>query len=165
MVDGIILFFLFVMFITGFSRGTLRQLWSLVVLALATYLSGNFYPSFTDLVRTSIPDPTGANLVSCILVFGVVSGILNGVVDAGARLRRERGDKKPGFVDRSVGSILGVIEAIGFVQVAAAVLVAFPVLGLDRWVETSKLLGAFFNIVPVMMPLLPGPFQQILLLF
>src|SRR5660397_9023 len=103
MVDGVILFFLFVMFITGFSRGTLRQLWSLVVLALAAYLSGNLYTSFTGLVRSFLPDPTGVNLVSCMLVFGVISAVLNGVVDAGARLRRERGDKKPGFVDRSLG--------------------------------------------------------------
>ena len=164
MVDGIILFFLFVMFITGFSRGTLRQLWSLVVLALATYLSGNLYPSVTDLVRASIPDSTGANVVSFVLIFGVVSAVLNVGADFVTRLRRERGEKKLGFFDRSLGSILGVIEAIGFVEVAAAVLIAFPVLGLDGWVATSNLLGAFFNIMPVV-PLLPATFQRILLLY
>ena len=165
MADGIILFLLFVMFIAGFSRGTLRQIWSLIALALATYLSGNLYLSFVSLVRAFVPDSNGSHLISFVLVFGVVSAVLNGIVDAGARMRRETEDRKPGFVDRSIGSVLGILEGIGFVQVAASVLIAFPVLGLDRQVEMSRVLGALIDSLPVMTHLLPATFQQILLLF
>lgn len=165
MIDGFILFVLFVMFVVGFSRGTLHELWSLAVLALSTYLSGSLYLSFTDLAGRFILNENGSRLASFALVFIVVSSVLNGPVEALIRHRRGRWDEKSSFADRTAGSILGVVEAIGTIEVAASVLTAFPVLTWDGWVASSHLLGTFFSQWPLMMPLLPSTFQSVLQLF
>jgi uncharacterized membrane protein required for colicin V production len=161
MVDGIILFFVFAMFIVGFSRGALHQFWSLAVLAVATYLSGFLSPSLVGYLDVYIPNPVAARLVSFVFVFIVSGGLLN----IARTWMGGRADETSDFADRSAGSVLGIVEAIGTIEVAAALLVTYPVLSLDTWITSSKVVGMLLDYAPVMLPLLPANFQGILLLF
>jgi uncharacterized membrane protein required for colicin V production len=166
MVDAILVFFLFVLFMAGFARNTSRQLWSLGVLALSTYVSGAIYPSFVSLTGRFIETADGSKLASFALVFMACSALFNGPVDALIRYDRWRGSSTgAAFDDRLAGGILGVIEAIGSVEVAAAVLVAFPVLGWDGWIKSSSLIRTLINEAPFMIPLLPFDLHMVLKVF
>ncbi len=155
MIDGIVLLFLFVMFMSGLARATLRQLWSLAVLALSTFLSGNLYLAFVHLTGRFIQNEDGSKLASFVLVFSVISGLLNGPLDFLVRHITRSQEGGAGFGDRLAGGVLGVIEAIGTVQVAAALLIAYPVLGWDGWVRSSSIISTIFSQALFMGPLLP----------
>ena len=161
MVDGFILFYVFVMFFIGFSRGTLHQIWTLAVLMVATYVSGVFSPFLATFLNAYIPNTVVCKLIGFAVLFGAIGAVLN-AVQGFILHRRGRWDERSGFADRSIGSILAIVEAVGTIEVAAAVLVAYPLLGLDTMIESSQLLSIFFGHVPTMLYLLPANFQRIL---
>lgn len=165
MVDAIVVFLLFVMFLSGLSRGTLRQLWSLAVLAISTYLAGHLYRSFTGLTGRFLSGETASNLAAFVLVYVVVSAVLSGPIEILLRINREQWDTGGGGSDRLAGAILGIIEGVGLIEVGAAVILTYPVLGWDGWLKASKLVAAFFSQWPLMMPLLPSEFQKVLEIF
>jgi uncharacterized membrane protein required for colicin V production len=162
MSDAIVLLFLFGMFMSGLGRGTLRQLWSLAVLALSTFLSGNLYLAFIHLTGRFIQSEDGSKLASFVLVFMVISGILNGPFDFLVRHVTRREDDGTGFGDRMAAGVLGVIEAVGTVQVAAALLIAYPVLGWDNWVRASNVISTMISQALFMGPLLPFDLRVVL---
>ena len=161
MVDAIILFLLFVVFISGFARGILGQLWSLAVLALTTFVTSHIYLSFTHLTSKIVHHGDGSKLLSFAAVFAVISVILNGPVLALIKHSRDRWEEGAGFGDRLAAAILGVIEGIGFLQVASVLLVAYPVLGWDEWIKASNLIRFYVGQWPFMIPLLPSELHKV----
>jgi uncharacterized membrane protein required for colicin V production len=165
MVDALVLIFLAVMFVSGWVKGVGRQLWSLAVLGASTFVSGNVYFWVADLTSRFIHDVQGSRLASFVLVFIVVSGLFNGPVNSLIRMGRGRFLDEPWLGDRLASGVLGIIEGIGLVEVAALLLMTFPVLGLDGAVESSGIIRAFLEQVPFMTPLLPGEMHTINAIF
>jgi uncharacterized membrane protein required for colicin V production len=165
MVDALILISLALAFVSGWTRGVGRQLWSLAALGASTYVSGNIYFWMAGLTGSFIHDVAGSRLVSFALVFGILSGLLNGPVNALIRLGRGRYLDEPWFGDRLASGILGLIEGIGVIEVAALLLVAYPVLEWDGWIKASGLIRAFLEQVPLMLPLLPNELSSMTIMF
>jgi len=162
MVDVLVVFLLFANVIGGYTRGTLRQLWSLGVLAVSAFLSGYIYQVLAGPISQFIHSDPGSKLASFVVAYAVISIVLHGPVDTVVQLEKRYHGPLAAVDDRLAGAILGAIEAIGAVQVAAALLIAFPVLGWDGWVRSSSLIPTFINQLPFMFPLLPPHLHTVL---
>lgn len=162
--DVIFLFFMFMMLLSGLARGAPRQAWSLAVLAVSTYLSGNVYSAFVNVTRPFVQNEVGSRFTSFVLVFIIVSALLNAPIDAlVTRGRRRANDVAPG--NRLAGGVLGVIEAIGVAEVSAALILTYPVLNWDGWVRSSGLIKNVLIQWPIMLSLLPSEFQHVIEVF
>lgn len=161
MADTIIVLFMLVMFIIGWVRGIARRLWALAALCIAVYLSGLLYTSFIGLAYMVVADDAGSRLLSFVGVYIILSAVLS--VPADLLLRRLTGEESArlGIGERIAAGIVGVVEAAGVTQVAAAILTAFPVLGLDDIVKSSRAIRVLFDQWAFMMPLLPAELHMI----
>jgi len=160
LINAIVLFWLVAMFIAGFLSGTMRQLWSLAVVAISTVVAGSLYLSFIGFTSRFVSNDNGAKVLSFIIVFFAISFVLGGPVAAIIGRTGSRPRYALGFDDALGGGILGVIIAISLIEVAAVVIITYPVLGWSGWIKSSTLIQEFFIQFPIMMPLMPKEFQQ-----
>lgn len=161
MANGIVLLYVFLTAASGFSQGARRQLWSLVVLAASAYFSGNAYIALLPLARTYIENEAACRVASFVLVFVIASALLSWT--ASAVLDPDYGRSADHLAgDRIAGALLGVVHAVGVLEVFAAVVITYPVWQWDRWVREADLLVAAFVQLPFMMLLLPAEFQPVL---
>ena len=161
MANGIFLFFVFVSLVSGLSRGPQRQLWSLAVLAVSAYISGNAYTAFLTVIRPFIESEAGARFASFAIIFCVMSAVLGLTVDALLdREYRRKNDFSLG--ERLAGGFLGAVHAVATAEVLAALVLMYPVLQWDRWILEADIFGAIFRQWPFMLSLLPSDFRQVL---
>ena len=159
--NGVFLFFVVILLMSGLSRGTRRQLWALAVLAMSTFVSGNVYTAFLPFTRLFIESESGSRFAAFALVYIIVSVVLSAAIDAlMIHDRRRDDDLEP--ADRLAGAVLGVVEAAGVAEVLAALVLTYPVLHWDEWVLGSDLVSKIFRQWPVMLSLLPSEFQHVL---
>ena len=169
MVDLIIALILLAGLATGLSRGIMRQAWALAALAVAAYLAGYVYVPVARLIDDFITSDSASKLLGFCISYGVASAVFSGPVDA-MRRRRSKEERKAERQNDSAGErlgagVLGVLETLCGVQVTSAVLLTYPIFGLDAWIKDSRILAAIFNQLPIMMSLLPSEFQHVLELF
>jgi uncharacterized membrane protein required for colicin V production len=161
MVDAILLFIVLMSFFSGLGRGLLRQVWALAVLALAVYMASHVYLNFTGLIGRFTSSDDVSKLASFVLTYGILSAVLNASMDMLVFRRREDEKRRPTPADQLSGGALGALEGIGSIQVGAAVLMTYPVLGWEGWITSSNVIKAIFDQIPLMMPLLTQEFQHV----
>jgi hypothetical protein len=160
LVNAIVLLWLVAMFIGGFVAGTMRQLWSLAVVAVSTFVASSLYLSFIAFTSGLVRNDSGSKILSFIIVFFAIGLVLGGPVAAIIGRTGSRPRYALGFDDALGGGILGVIIAISLVEVGTVVIITYPVLGWVGWIKSSRLIQQFFIQFPIMMPLMSSEFQQ-----
>lgn len=161
MANGIFLLYVFLTTISGLMRGVRRQVWSLAVFVASAYLSGNAYTAFLPFMRAFITHETAGRFASFVIVFAVVSAVLSWIAD----ILSGRGDDRTHDlmpVDRLGGAVVAIIQAIGTVEVFAALVFLYPILGWDHWLREADVFVHVFMHLPFMLPLLPVEFHQVL---
>lgn len=161
MANGIFLLYVFLTLVSGLSRGLRRQMWSLAVLAASAYLSGNAYIVLLPVTRSVIETEAGCRFASFAIVFVVITAVLSWTVDIVLDREYRRSDEMH-MADRLGGALVGVIYAVGAVEVLAALVFTYPVLQWDRWLREVDIFTRIFAQWPFMLPLLPSEFQQVL---
>jgi len=155
MADAFVLFLLFVVCVGGFSRGILGQLWSLAALLLTTYVTGKLYLSFASVVGPLVKDEAGGRLLAFLFVFVVTNAILNGPVYAIIDRMRGPSTDSGEITPRLVAAALGALTGVVLIQVGAALLVTYPILGWDNWIRSSDVIKLYVGQWPVVIILLP----------
>ena len=142
--------------IAGMARGTLRELWSLFTLAVATFFAGQLYPTAGAAIHGFVADANLSDFLGFAAFFVMILGLLNGPVDL---VIHDWQVMFPRAVDRTLGGLLAVFEAAGVAEVLALLLTTYPVLHLDASARGSALARLMVGNWPVMLALLPPEFQ------
>jgi len=165
MIDVIIGAFLTVMLLGGLASGLMRQLWSTLALLASTWLAGSVYYNVVPFATEVIPHQAGARLASFSVAFLFFNLLLN--APAEMVIRRIFGPKDHDHAGsgRVAGALLGLIQGVFLVEAAASAVLAFPVLGWDRWLNESLVLRLLVAQWPLATSVLPPELGTALFFF
>ena len=108
--DIIVLVLLVISAAVGFFRGAIREVAALVALVAAAVLAVVGLPRLAPFVRTLVHPDWLAAVATIILIFGVVYVALRLI--GAALARRVHGAEMLGFLDRSLGLLIGLARGL-----------------------------------------------------
>jgi len=152
LIDGFILFALFVSAVISFTRGFYREFMSLAVWVFATMITLAFSSKFASLLPDSFESPQARlGISACILFFCtlLVGGLATWL------FLKVLAKRQAGKFDRIAGILFGL--ARGFVIVLGLVLLVnlTPAVKQDSWWKESALLPGFQNIAKSVHKVMP----------
>lgn len=142
----------------GFTSGLVRTALGLVGLVAGVLLGGRYYLSVADLLGF-IPNDAVTKIVAFLLIFCISIGAANLL---GAFLAKGlRFLPFVGCLDRLAGAVLGLLMGSATAAVVVALLVRFPLPGLEAAAKQSALAPYLLDYLPFMLALLPPEFEGI----
>ncbi len=162
MVDVVIGVFLGLMLLGGLASGALRQIWAALALVASTWLAGSVYYNLVPLASRVIADPAGNRLASFLVVFMFFNLLLNAPSEMVIHRIFGPKDHSQAGSGRLAGALLGLVQGVFLVEMTAAALLAFPVLGWDGWVRDSLVVRLLVAQWPLALPVLPIELSRVL---
>ncbi len=142
---------------TAFRAGLIREVVTLVSVAVGVVIAGLFYDDLARDVLTFIDDEKTALIVSFLVLLGAVylAGQLVAVM-----LKQAASLLFLGWADHAGGALFGLIKGLIVVEVLLILLVTFPRLGLKGDIDGSALASVFLDAAPLLLLVLPNEFER-----
>ena len=153
-VDIVIIIYLVLSVITGFTQGLIRTLLSIIGLIVGILLASHFYKQLGN-VLTFISNKDWANIVAFIIILVVVMGIAALIA---ILLRSLIKAIMLGWLDRLGGAVVGLILGALSVSAFLAIIVKYTNTSV---ITESKLAGFFLDKFPIILKFMPSEFQNI----
>ena len=141
---------------TAFRAGLIREVVTLVSVAVGVVIAGLFYDDLARDVLTFIDDEKTALIVSFLVLLGAVylAGQLVAVM-----LKQAASLLFLGWADHAGGALFGLIKGLIVVEVLLILLVTYPQLGLKSDIDGSALASVFLEASDVLLFILPNEFE------
>ncbi len=143
--------------ILGVSQGMLRQLFSLLGLFFGTVIASQKYQDLVGLLGF-ISDPNWARVIAFVVITVAVLIAANFV---GGFFHRVIRFMQLGCIDWLGGGVIGVIEAFLLVEVVLITLAKYPIFGVVKSVEESRIALQLIKLAPAVLTLLPPEFDSV----
>ncbi len=142
---------------TAFRAGLIREVVTLVSVAVGVVIAGLFYDDLARDVLTFINDEKTALIVSFLVLLGAV--YLAGQLVAGM-LKQAASLLFLGWADHAGGALFGLLKGLIVVEVLLILLVTYPQLGLKGDMDGSALASVFLDVAPLLLLVLPDEFER-----
>ena len=153
--DIVILVMTGVAALIGWRIGLVHTALSIVGIAVAIVLAGDFFQDVAPLFERIVDSENGANVLGFLLVFVVV---LLAAAIVGAIVRKVLAKLMLGWIDAVGGLVLGAFLSLVLVSAVLSVVDSFPILDLEETIAES-VIGSFlvedFDVVLTAPELLP----------
>ena len=143
--------------ISAFRAGLIREVVTLVSVAVGVVVAGLFYDDLARDVLVFINDHDARQVVAFLILLGAV--YLAGQLIAGM-LKRAASLLLLGMADHAGGALFGLIKGLIVVEVLLILLVTYPQLGLQSDIDGSAIASVFLDAAPLLLLVLPGEFEQ-----
>ena len=143
--------------ISAFRAGLIREVVTLVSVAVGVVVAGLFYDDLARDVLVFINDHDARQVVAFLILLGAV--YLAGQLIAGM-LKRAASLLLLGMADHAGGAPFGLIKGLIVVEVLLILLVTYPQLGLQSDIDGSAIASVFLDAAPLLLLVLPGEFEQ-----
>ncbi len=143
--------------ISAFRAGLIREVVTLVSVAVGVVVAGLFYDDLARDVLVFIDNEKTALIVGFLILLGAVylAGQLIAVM-----LKQAASLLLLGWADRAGGALFGLIKGLIVVEVLLVLLVTYPQLGLKSDIDGSALASVFLDAAPLLLLVLPDEFEQ-----
>ncbi len=143
--------------ISAFRAGLIREVVTLVSVAVGVVVAGLFYDSLARDVLVFIDNEKTALIVGFLILLGAVylAGQLIAVM-----LKQAASLLLLGFADHAGGALFGLIKGLIVVEVLLILLVTYPQLGLQADIDGSAIASLFLDAAPLLLFVLPDEFEQ-----
>ena len=143
--------------ISAFRAGLIREVVTLVSVAVGVVVAGLFYDDLARDVLVFIDNDKTALIVSFLILLGAVylAGQLVAVM-----LKQAAALLFLGWADHAGGALFGLIKGLIVVQVLLILLVTYPQLGLKSDIDGSAIASVFLDVAPLLLLVLPDEFEQ-----
>ncbi len=142
---------------SAFRAGLIREVVTLVSVAVGVVIAGLFYDDLARDVLVFIDNEKTALIVSFLVLLGAVylAGQLIAVM-----LKQAASLLFLGWADHAGGALFGLIKGLIVVEVLLILLVTYPQLGLKSDIDGSALASRFLDAAPLLLLVLPNEFEQ-----
>jgi membrane protein required for colicin V production len=154
-VDIVLIIYLILSIVSGAAQGLIRSVLSFIGMIVGVVLAANYYERLAGSIFQFISNTTTANIVSFILIFGVVM-ILAGII--GTALRSVIKAIQLGWVDGLGGAAFGLVMGM----ISAGAILALLVKLTSTSLITDSLISAFLlDKFPLVLSFMPSEFDII----
>ena len=143
--------------ISAFRAGLIREVVTLVSVAVGVVVAGLFYDDLARDVLVFINDHDARQVVAFLILLGAI--YLAGQLIAGM-LKRAASLLLLGMADHAGGALFGLIKGLIVVEVLLILLVTYPQLGLQSDIDGSAIASVFLDAAPLLLLVLPDEFEQ-----
>jgi membrane protein required for colicin V production len=142
---------------SAFSAGIIREIVTIVGVALGIVLAGLFYQDLAADVKLAVDNDNTANIIAFLVIFGacVLAGQL-----AGMLLKTTASLLMLGTFDHLLGAGFGFLKGMAIVEIGLIVFVTFPAFGLKEHIRDSMFGPMFLDGIPVLLRILPVEFRN-----
>ncbi len=147
---------------SAFRAGLIREVVTLVSVAVGVVVAGLFYDDLARDVLVFIDNEKTALIVGFLVLLGAV--YLAGQLIAGM-LKQAASLLLLGWADHAGGALFGLIKGLIVVEVLLILLVTYPQLGLKGDIDGSALASVFLDAAPLLLLVLPDEFELAVDLF
>ena len=143
--------------ISAFRTGIIREVVTLVSVAVGVVVAGLFYDDLARDVLVFIDNEKTALIVAFLILLGAIylAGQLIAVM-----LKRAASLLLLGPADHAGGALFGLIKGLIVVEVLLILLVTYPQLGLQADIDGSAIASVFLDAAPLLLFVLPDEFEQ-----
>ncbi len=142
---------------SAFSAGIIREIVTIVGVALGIVLAGLFYQNLATDVKLAVDNDNTANIIAFLAIFGacVLAGQL-----AGMLLKTTASLLMLGTFDHLLGAAFGFLKGMAIVEIGLIVFVTFPEFGLKEHIRDSMFGPMFLDGIPILLRVLPVEFKN-----
>ena len=143
--------------ISAFRAGLIREVVTLVSVAVGVVVAGLFYDDLARDVLVFIDDKDARQVIAFLILLGAVylAGQLIAVM-----LKQAASLLLLGRADHAGGALFGLIKGLIVVEVLLVLLVTYPQMGLQTAIDGSALASVFLDAAPLLLLVLPDEFEQ-----
>ncbi len=142
---------------SAFRAGLIREVVTLVSVAVGVIVAGLFYDDLARDVLSFIDDEKTALVVSFLVLLGAI--ILAGQLVA-VMLKQAASLLFLGWADHAGGALFGLLKGLIVVEVVLILLVTYPQLGLQADIDGSAIASLFLDAAPLLLLVLPDEFER-----
>ena len=141
----------------AFWAGLIREVVTIVGVALGIVLAGFFYQDLADDVKLVIDTDNAPPIIAFLLIFGActLAGQLAAMV-----LKQTASLLMLGTFDHLLGAVFGFVKGIAIVEILMILFVTFPALGLKDAIDESLFGPLFLDGIPFLLKILPSEFDS-----
>ncbi len=142
---------------SAYRAGLIREVVTLVSVALGVVVAGLFYDDLASDVLVFIDNDKTALIVGFLILLGAVylAGQLIAVM-----LKRVASLLLLGMADHAGGALFGLLKGLIVVEVLLILLVTYPQLGLQSDIDGSAIASLFLEAAPLLLFVLPDEFEH-----
>ena len=142
---------------SAFWAGLIREVVTIVGVALGIVLAGFFYQDLADDVKLVIDTDNAPPIIAFLLIFGAcaLAGQLAAMV-----LKQTASLLMLGTFDHLLGAVFGFVKGIVIVEILMILFVTFPALGLKDTIDESMFGPLFLDGIPFLLKILPSEFDS-----
>jgi membrane protein required for colicin V production len=141
----------------AFWAGLIREVVTIVGVALGIVLAGFFYEDLADDVKLVVDGENASRIIAFLLIFGAcaLAGQLAAMV-----LKQTASLLMLGTFDHLLGAVFGFVKGIVIVEILMILFVTFPALGLKDTIDESMFGPMFLDGIPFLLKILPSEFDS-----
>jgi membrane protein required for colicin V production len=141
----------------AFSAGVIREVVTIVGVALGVVLAGLFYEELADDVELVIDAGNAPEIIAFLIIFGActLAGQLAAMV-----LKQTASLLMLGTFDQLLGAVFGLVKGMVVVEILLIVFVTYPALGLKETIDESLFGPLFLDGIPLLLKILPAEFDN-----
>ena len=141
----------------AFSAGVIREVVTIIGVALGVVLAGLFYEDLADDVKLAIDTDNAPEIIAFLLIFGAcaLAGQLAAMV-----LKQTASLLMLGTFDQLLGAVFGFVKGMIVVEILLIVFVTYPALGLRETIDESLFGPMFLDGIPILLKILPAEFDN-----
>ena len=142
---------------SAFWAGVIREVVTIIGVALGIVLAGLFYQDLADDVKLVVDADNASRIIAFLLIFGAcaLAGQLAAMV-----LKQTAALLMLGTFDHLLGAVFGLAKGIVVVEILMIVFVTFPALGLRETIDESMFGPLLLNGIPFLLKVLPSEFDS-----
>jgi membrane protein required for colicin V production len=142
---------------SAFWAGVIREVVTIVGVALGIVLAGLFYRDLADDVKLVVDADNASRIIAFLLIFGAcaLAGQLAAMV-----LKQTAALLMLGTFDHLFGAVVGFAKGIIVVELLMIVFVTFPALGLKETIDESMFGPLLLDGIPFLLKVLPSEFDS-----
>lgn len=141
---------------SAFWSGVIREVVTIIGVALGIVLAGLFYEDLADDVELIIDTDNAPPIIAFLLILGACT--LAGQL-AAMLLKQTASLLMLGTLDHLFGAVFGLFKGIVVVEILMILFVTFPALGLRDAIDESLFGPLFLNGIPFLLRVLPSEFD------
>jgi membrane protein required for colicin V production len=142
---------------SAFSAGIIREIVTLIGVALGVVLAGLFYQDLAEDVRLAIDKDYAPEIIAFLVIFGAC--FLAGQL-AAMTLKHGASLLMLGTFDHLLGAAFGFVKGLIVVELLLILFVTFPALDLKGAISNSLLGPMFVDGIPILTRVLPVEFDN-----
>ncbi len=142
---------------SAFWAGVIREVVTIIGVALGIVLAGLFYQDLADDVKLVVDADNASHIIAFLLIFGAcaLAGQLAAMV-----LKQTAALLMLGTFDHLFGAVFGLVKGVVVVEILMIVFVTFPALGLRETIDESMFGPLLLNGIPFLLKVLPSEFDS-----